>query len=89
MAKKITQLPAGADANADDLLEVAHDPSGVPVSQKMTISQVRGIQASAVDPNGVITATGPAIVLGSGASSGFMWVKVTAGTSNNEWNQVI
>lgn len=89
MPKKITDLPAGPDANADDLLEVSHDPSGVPTSQKMTIAQIRAILTATGDPNGVVTATGPAIVIGSGAAAGSLWVKSTAGTSNNEWNQLI
>jgi hypothetical protein len=37
------------------------------------------------DPNGIITATGAAIVVGSGASIGTIWLKSTKGTSNNEW----
>jgi len=41
--------------------------------------------SSATDPSGVLTATGPAICLGTGASDGLMWKKTTAGTNNTDW----
>src|SRR6185369_5468382 len=41
------------------------------------------------NPNGNVTATGPAVVIGTGASLGSLWTKDTAGTSNNEWTQII
>lgn len=42
MSKKITQLPAATSVAADDLFEITHDPGGVPVSQKATLTQLRG-----------------------------------------------
>lgn len=42
-----------------------------------------------VDPNGVVTATGPAIFRGTTTEAGKVWVKVTEGTSNDEWTQLV
>ena len=41
--------------------------------------------SSAVDPTGVISCTGPGIVLGFGASAGKVWNKTTTGTSSTDW----
>lgn len=38
---KITALPAAAGANLTDLLVKVNDPSGVPVTQKLTITQLQ------------------------------------------------
>jgi len=44
------------------------------------------IFAGSAAPNGSQSATGPAIYLQTTSSPPIMWFKVTAGTSNNEWN---
>lgn len=41
------------------------------------------------NPNGVITATGKALLFGVGASQGQMWVKVTPDSSSTDWIQMI
>jgi hypothetical protein len=38
---KITALPAAAAITADDLFAIVNDPSGVPVTQKATGTQLR------------------------------------------------
>ena len=43
MSKKITELPAASAANLTDLLEKVNDPSGSPVSQKVSLTQVRDL----------------------------------------------
>lgn len=45
------------------------------------------VTTSAVDPNGVITITGPGWCIGTGAVAGLHWEKVTAG-SGSVWNPV-
>lgn len=40
---KITALPAAAGANLTDLLVKVNDPSGVPVTQKLTITQLKSL----------------------------------------------
>ncbi len=54
-----------------------------------SISGVTGITAYDGDPNGVKTMTGQAICLGSGTTLGAIWIKTSAGTSNNEWTEII
>jgi len=46
--KKITGLPVASSVLATDLIEITHDPSGSPISQKATISQIQ-IQISVFD----------------------------------------
>jgi len=92
--KKITGLPAASSVLTTDLVEITHDPAGSPVSQKAPISSLLALSGSGIftdttGPNGVTTATGPAIFLGSGAIIGQMWAKVTAGTSNTDWFQLL
>lgn len=41
------------------------------------------------NPNGIITATGKALLFGVGSSQGQMWVKVTPDSSNTDWIQMI
>jgi hypothetical protein len=41
------------------------------------------------NPNGAVSATSLAILLGSGTSIGNIWLKVTPGTTNNDWFQVL
>ncbi len=41
------------------------------------------------NPNGVISATGPAILLGSGASIGFVWLKIATDSGNTGWFQIL
>lgn len=43
------------------------------------------VVSSAVDPNGVLSATGKAWCIGTGAMDGYYWKKSTVGTSNDEW----
>lgn len=38
------------------------------------------------NPNGVVTATGPAICIDPTTVPHTLWTKSSAGTSNNEWN---
>lgn len=45
--------------------------------------------ASAVDPTGVLSVTGPAVCIGSGAFTGTFWVKSTTGTSSADWVALI
>lgn len=45
--------------------------------------------ASAADPSGVLSVTGPAVCIGSGAFAGTFWVKSTSGTSANDWVALI
>ncbi len=54
-----------------------------------SVSGVTGITAYDGDPNGVKTMTGQAICLGSGSTIGAVWIKTSAGTSNNEWQELI
>jgi hypothetical protein len=37
------------------------------------------------DPTGVLSVTGPAVCVGTGAMTGSVWEKTTAGTSADEW----
>ena len=41
------------------------------------------------NPNGVIAATGPALLLGSGSSIGAVWVKTATDSGNTGWVQVV
>ena len=47
------------------------------------------IVTSDVDPNGVISYSGPAVCFGFGAAEGAIWAKTTDGTSDNEWVTII
>jgi hypothetical protein len=47
------------------------------------------IYTHSADPNGVKTAAGPAICLGTGGVAGQLWAKTTTGTSNNEWVAIL
>lgn len=38
------------------------------------------------DPNGNVTATGPAVCIDDTTEPDSIWTKTTAGTSNNEWH---
>jgi len=93
ISEKITQSPAATVVNAADLIPIVHDPGGTPVTQKATVAQLQAtlnqVVTYAGNPNGNVMATGVAIVIGSGITAGQIWVKVTAGTTNNEWNQII
>lgn len=40
------------------------------------------------DPNGHQACTGPGVCWGKGSTNGALWRKNTAGTSNNEWEEV-
>lgn len=55
------------------------------VVSPVVVSGGTQIYSSTADPNGVISAAGPAWCIGTGASDGLYWKKATAGTSNNEW----
>ena len=90
MSKKITELPAASAANLTDLFEKVNDPSGTPVSQKVTLSQMQtafdsGL-AGAGSPEGVVTANPGRTYLNT-TDEGF-WVKKT-GTGNTGWINLI
>lgn len=48
-----------------------------------TVNIPQQVFTNAGDPNGVVTATGPAICLDT--TNSIIWWKTTSGTSNNEW----
>lgn len=48
MSVKFTGLPAATAAVATDLIAISHDPSGTPVSQKLTLGDI--LSSGAGDP---------------------------------------
>lgn len=76
----VRRLDNGIVINADGL---RMDETGLNVGGMSSIPTFEG------NPNGSVTAAGGAICLGKGTTEGEMWLKVTTGTSNNEWFQVM
>lgn len=53
------------------------------------ISGVSGVYAYDGNPNGNVTATGRGVCIGMGSTEGAIWGKTSAGTSNNEWFEMV
>lgn len=90
MGTKTSKLPlmtAGQVDPANDYIPIVDASAGLTKRIKIAdlIVGSRAISAGTAAPNGVVTATGPAIYLQSTDSGIVIWYKHTSGTSNSEW----
>jgi hypothetical protein len=59
-------------------------------SGAVSISGTSGkVFSTPADPNGVLSANGAAVAIGSGDVAGKIWVKSSSGTSDSDWNLLI
>lgn len=67
------------------------NPTGTPTGWQLVSAGTGQTQVFSHDgdPNGVVSATGAAICLGTGSTDGAVWVKTSAGANNNTWTNII
>jgi hypothetical protein len=90
MGTKTSKLPlmtAGQVDPANDYIAIVDASAGVTKRIKIAdlIVGSRAISSGTAEPNGNVTATGPAIYFQSSANGTTVWYKNTSGTSNSEW----
>lgn len=84
MAKKITELPAAVAAALTQLFEVVTNPGGTPVSQKLSVEQVRDLITPCKVYRALINQSGendPTVnVLENTLGAPVVWTRDSAGT---------